>query len=124
MHIFTLTGTKVAVYPDPCADYRTHAALAYGVEERYPYSNDYIRAPNTPESAPQGLSVAETLQWEIPGFSPDTHSHQFQTAVEQGMGYSGGGDDSDSDESDSIGSDHWQRLDRFRFDGMNASLQE
>lgn len=120
VHMFSHTGDKIAAYPDPCADYLTHVALGYGVDARYPYGNEYERAPKTPENAPPGLGVAETLKWEIPGYHPNTH--EFSEAVEEAMGYPSELSDDEYDSDDSGG--NWRRAERFRFDGLNATLQE
>lgn len=121
VHIFTHTGSKIAAYPDPYTGQRSQGGvgLAYSVAPRYPYGNEFIRSPDTPSSAPPGITVAETLQWEIAGAHPETHAYTM--AVDQALGYdleefSDDGWDEDSDE--------WRRIGRYRLDGMNATLQE
>lgn len=117
VHIYTHAGEKLAAYPDPCADYRTHAGLGYAVNARYPYGGGYIPSPETPKSAPPNFDLAWTLQWEIPGSHPDTH--EFSEAIEHGFAYPSEWDDGHSDDSVD-----WYLAERFQFEGMNAWLQE
>ncbi|KLT44788.1 hypothetical protein CC85DRAFT_186297 [Cutaneotrichosporon oleaginosum] len=117
VHIFTHIGEKLAAYPDPCADYLAHAGLGFGVEARYPYGSLFKPAPKTPASAPPGFSLAWTLQWTLEGAHPD--SHEFAEATEGAFAYPSEWDDDHSDDSSD-----WHLEERFRFEGMNAWLQD
>ncbi|GMK54649.1 hypothetical protein CspeluHIS016_0112350 [Cutaneotrichosporon spelunceum] len=118
VHIYRHSGDKITAYPDPCADYLTHAGLGYAVDCYYPYNAEQTGTTLTPpKSRPPGFDVTFTLEQALIGSHPE--SHEFSEAIEFGFAFPSDWDDYDSDDSES------QRMQRaVRIDGMNPWMQD